>query len=141
MFDRLRILCRLMPLLACVAVATVGCGHEATPMQVRFADFGTGVLKHYDGTRPLIVEFQPGERLPLDFHFRVEGFELDPQHPPLEVVVKQHCYVRINSEGLRISLDGQHFDKPRQPGSFQIGFEEHRGQPAKVTLALEGPRH
>jgi hypothetical protein len=111
-------------------------------MQVRFADIGKGALKEYDGTRPLIVEFQPGERLPVDVQLRGEGFELDPQHPPLEIVVKEHCYLRVGSDGFRMSLDGQNFDaKPSKPGTFQIGFGARAGQPAKVTVVLEGPRH
>jgi hypothetical protein len=131
---------RCMPILAAAAMATVGCGHEAAAMHVRFADFDKGALKEYDGSRPLIIEFQPGERVPVNLEFSGEGFELDPQHPPLEIVAKQHCFLRVSSDGFRVSPDGEHFDKPRQPGKFRVGFWSHAGQPTRLDVIIEGPR-
>lgn len=131
-----------MTLLASAALATVGCGHQVAPMQVRFADIDKGALKGYTGAQPLVVEFQSGERIPLDFELRGESFELDPQHPPLEIAVKQHCFLRIGSDGFRISQDPAHFDdKPKAPGTFRIGFGARAGQRAKATVVIEGPRH
>jgi hypothetical protein len=108
---------------------------------VRFADFGKGALKNYDGSRPLIVEFQAGERVPVNLQVSGEGFELAPQHPALEIVVTEHCFVRVDSDGFRISRDGQHFDKPRTPGGFRVGFWSRPGQPGKLDVIVAGPRH
>jgi len=131
----------LCPLLLAAALATSACGHEAAATHVRFADFGRGALKGYDGSRPLVVEFQQGERLPVNLAVTGEGFELDPQHPPLEIVAKEHCFVRVDAKGFRVSRDGVHFDKPRHPGTFRIGFWSHPGQPGRLDVVIEGPRH
>lgn len=132
---------RFMPLLAAATLATLGCGHAMAPTRVRFADLGQGALKNYDGARPLIIEFQPGERLPVNLNVTGEGFELAPQHPPLEIVAKEHCFVRVDSDGFRFSRDGEHFDKPRQPGSFRVGFWSHPGQQTRLDVVIVGPRH
>lgn len=132
---------RFMPLFAAAALVTLGCGHEMAPTRVRFADFGKGALKEYDGSRPLIIEFQPGERLPVNLDVSGEGFELVPQHPPLEIVAQEHGFVRVDSDGFRFSRDGEHFDKPRQPGSFRIGFWSRPGQQTRLDVVIVGPRH
>jgi hypothetical protein len=132
---------KFMPFLASAAFATVACGHEVAATHVRFADFGKGALKNYDGSRPLIVEFQAGERVPVNLQVSGEGFELAPQHPALEIVVTEHCFVRVDSDGFRISRDGQHFDKPRTPGGFRVGFWSRPGQPGKLDVIIAGPRH
>ena len=124
-----------------VALASVGCGHEAAATRVRYADFGQGALKGYDGSRPLIIEFQAGERLPVNLEVDGEGFELEPRHPPLELVAKEHCFVRVAADGFRVSRDGVHFDKPSQPGSFRIGFWSRPAQQTKLDVIIHGPRH
>ena len=127
--------------IAAATLTSVGCGHEAAATRVRFADFGQGALKGYDGSRPLIIEFQPGERLPVNLEVDGEGFELEPRHPPLELVAKEHCFVRVGADGFRVSRDGVHFDKPSQPGSFRIGFWSRPGQQTKLDVIVHGPRH
>src|SRR4051812_9276729 len=111
---------RSMPILASAAWACAACGHDAAATHVRFADFDKGALRTYDGSGPLIIEFQAGERLPVNLEVSGEGFALEPQHPPLELVAKEHCFVRVGSDGFRVSRDGAHFDKPRNPGTFRI---------------------
>ncbi|HTQ06943.1 MAG TPA: hypothetical protein VMI54_23960 [Polyangiaceae bacterium] len=130
---------RFMSVLALSALATVGCGHEATATRVRFADFDHGALKGYDGSRPLIIEFQPGERLPVNLEVSGQGFELAPQHPPLELVATEHCFVRVGSDGFHFSRDGMHFDKPRKRGTFRIGIWSRAGQHARLDVVLVGP--
>jgi hypothetical protein len=132
---------QFMPFLVSAAFATVACGHEVAATHVRFADLGKGALKDYDGSRPLIIEFQAGERVPVNLQVSGEGFELATPHPALELVATGHCFVRVDSEGLRISRDGQHFDKPSHPGAFRVGFWSRPGQPAKLEVSIAGPRH
>jgi hypothetical protein len=130
-----------MLLFMSVGLLALGCAHSPAPMRVRYADIGNGVMKGYTGAQPLIIEFEPGERIPMNFELTGDGFELEPQHPPLELVVKQHSFLRISSDGIRMSPDIEHLDdKPKQPGSFRIGFGVDPAQRAKVTVAVAAPR-
>jgi hypothetical protein len=132
---------RCMPILTAAAFATLGCGHEMAATHVRFADFDHGAMKSYDGSHPLIIEFQAGDRLPVNLEFSGEGFELEPQHPALDFVATQHCFLRVGPDGFHSSLDGVHFDKPRQPGKFRIGLWSRPGQHVRLDVIVEGPRH
>jgi len=110
-------------------------------MRVRYADIDKGAMKGFTGAQPLIIEFQPGERIPVNFELTGDGFELEPRTPPMELVVKQHYFLRINADGLRMSPDPEHFDdKPKLPGSFQIGFWVAPEQRAKVNIKIATPR-
>jgi hypothetical protein len=131
----------LVLLFAFAGLTAFGCTHAAAPMRVRYADIDKGAMKGFTGAEPLIIEFQPGERLPVNFDLTGEGFELQPQHPSLELVAKQRCFVRISTKGIRVSLDPDHFDiKPSQPGSFRVGLSVVPGQPAKVDVVIAAPR-
>src|SRR5262245_4368600 len=73
--------------------------------------------------RPAILEFQPGARLPVELAFSDALFGLEPSPPNLALVAREHCFVRIDRNGLRASRDGRDFDRePKQPGSFFVGF-------------------
>jgi hypothetical protein len=132
------------PLVLCVAFAGLtafGCAHAVAPRHVRYADINNGALQGYTGAEPLIIEFQPGDRLPVNFEFTGEDFELQPRHPSLELVAKQHGFLRISAKGIRVSRDPDHFDiKPSQPGSFRVGFSAAQGKPAKLDVAIVAPR-
>ncbi len=124
-----------------IVACALGCASSPEPMRVKFADIDKGALAGYDGTRPIVVEFFPGERVPVDFELTGDGFELEPLHPPMQLVVKEHAFVRIGRDGFRISADPNHFDaKPRQRGTFRVGFGAIKGQAAKVTVAVAAPR-
>jgi hypothetical protein len=134
---RFRFMCSLLV----TAWATTGCAHEAPALRVRFADVGRGAMKGYDGSRPLVIEFQPGDRLPVNLQVSGEGFELDPQGPPLALLAKEHCFLRVGSDGFRVSRDGEHFDKPRTPGTFRVGLWSRPGEQARLDVIIVGPRH
>ena len=128
-------------MLLSAGIAELGCTHSPMPMRVRYADIEKGAMKGFTGAQPLIIEFQPGERVPMNFEFTGGGFELEPQHPSLELVVKQHYFLRVDSDGLRLSPVPDHFDdKPKQQGSFRMGFWVDREQHAKVDVAIAAPR-
>jgi hypothetical protein len=127
--------------IAWTGLTTLGCAHAVAPKRVRYADINNGALQGYTGAEPLIIEFQPGDRLPVNFEFTGEDFELQPQHPPLELVAKRHGFVRIGTNGIRTSPDPDHFDsKPSQPGSFRVGFGAAPGKPAKLDVVIAAPR-
>jgi hypothetical protein len=126
---------------ALAGLTALGCAHSVTPRHVRYADINSGALQGYTGAEPLIIEFQPGDRLPVNFEFTGEDFELQPQHPSLELVAKRHGFVRISAKGIRTSPDPDHFDaKPSQPGSFRLGFGAAQGKPAKLDVVIAAPR-
>lgn len=124
-----------------LVLGALGCASSAEPYRVRYADIGSGAMKDFRGTVPLVVEFQQGDRLPVNFSFTGEDFELEPAKPKLELVAKGHCFVRFDEDGIRVSLDGEHFDqKPRVPGSFRVGFNAQRGKPTKLDVVIVAPQ-
>lgn len=119
---------------------TSGCA-SAEPLRVRYVDIGSGAVKDYSGNAPLIVEFEKGDRLPVDFTFRGQDFEPVPAKLKLELVAKHHCFVRFDEDGIRVSLDGDNFDqKPRVPGSFRVGFNAQRDKPTKLDVVIVAPQ-
>jgi len=124
-----------------ILLATAGCaGTPAPTTPIRFADLGSGRLESLDLRPPFVVEFQAGDRLPVDFDFTGEDFELSPAHPPMTLIAKQHCFVRFSADGIRSSLDPRNFDKPKTPGTFRIGLNARRGEPAKLDVIIATPR-
>lgn len=122
-------------------LAVQGCTSAPPPTRVRFADLQRGALASYTGRSPLIVEFQAGDRVPVDLSFTGEDFELVRAGTSLELVAKQHCFVRFDENGIRTSRDGRDFDrKPSQPGSFRVGLRSERGQPTELEVTIVGPK-
>jgi hypothetical protein len=127
--------------LFCAVTSLPACAATPAPYRVRFSDFAHGAAVGYDGKRALVVELQPGERIPVNLQFDGQDFDLVPAHPSLELVAKHHCFVRFWRDGIRTSLDGEHFDeKPRIPGRFRIGLESHPGQATRLDVVVVGPR-
>jgi len=109
-------------------------------MRVRYADMPSGAARAYRGDRPLVVEFQKGDRVPVDFHFDGQYFALTPV-PAFDVIATEHCFVRFWRDGIRVSPDAEHFDgKPRQPGQFRLGLSSAAGQGAKLEISVRTPR-
>jgi hypothetical protein len=137
---RLRGLKSLGPVVV-LLLASAGCAQTSvatTPM--RYAELGHGKAPP-DLRVPFVVEFQAGERLPIDFEFKSDDFELEPARPTMALVAKQHCYVRFSTDGVRVSLDPQNFpDKGKTPGSFRFGLRVVRGEPAKLDVGIATPR-
>jgi hypothetical protein len=122
-------------------VALCACAHAPEAHRVRYAELGSVKAGNWDGQGALVVEFQAGDRIPVDFEFSAEDFELAPAKPSLELLAKQHCFVRFSKEGVRTSLDGTDFDrKPRQPGSFRFGLVARPGEQPHLDVALSTPR-
>ena len=119
----------------------LGCASSPEPFRVRYAEIGSGALKDFTGAAPLVVEFEKGDRLPVHFSFTSGDFELDPKVPKFELVAKQHCFVRFDGDGIRVSQNGEHFDeKPRVPGSFQVGLGAQLGQPSRLNVIIVAPQ-
>jgi hypothetical protein len=109
-------------------------------MRVRYADMEKGAAKGYAGDRALVVEFQPGDRIPVAFNFDSQSFELSPV-PKFDVVAKEHCFVRFGRNGIRVSSDGEHFDeKPKTQGRFGVGLRSEIGHPTELAVSVQTPR-
>ena len=119
----------------------VGCASGPQAYQIRFAEIGVGGLKDYTGTLPLVVEFDKGDRLPVELTFTGAEFELVPAKPKIELIVKRHCFVRFDEDGIHVSQDGKNFDeKPTAPGSFRVGLKAQRGDPTKLEVVIVAPK-
>ncbi len=128
-------------LLVGAACCALGCAASPPPYVVRYADVGHGGLSAYQGDRALVVEFQAGDRLPVDLQFDGEDFVLERKDAELTLVARQHCFVRFGEGGIRVSLDGKTFDqKPRVPGSFMIGLHATRTEAPSLQVHVKGPR-
>jgi hypothetical protein len=123
-----------------VATAAVGCGGAAAPpLRVRYAE-----LDDYpalaDG-RSVIVEFDPGDRIPVELTFKDDAFDLMPVGPKLELVARRRCFIQIGPDRLRTSLTGSDFDRaPRAPGRFHVGLELTR-QRRRLVVDVMTPKH
>lgn len=124
---------------ACAAVLIAGCASQPAPFVVRYADIRGG-LRDYKGKAPLVVEFQAGDRLPVNLQFSGEAFELESKARDLTLVAKKHCFVRFGEGGVRVSLDATSFDaKPRVPGSFFVGFHVVDAEPTRLDVRIVAP--
>jgi hypothetical protein len=132
----------LTPLVALTIAVSSACGaHAPAPHSFRYAELvrepetGRHIFDH-----PIILEFVPGDRLPIELGFKDALFALDPTSPSLALVAKEHCYVRIDEHGIRTSRDLDKFDqKPAAPGSFFFGFA-HRDTGPRLSVQVQTPR-
>jgi hypothetical protein len=132
-FD-LRVVCWLLgsSCWACAGAAPVG-------SQLRFADAARAGA-NVDWSKPVVLEFQPGDRLPVALSFSDQAFALVPAAPKLELVAQRRCFVRIDSTGITTSLTGKDFDvKPSAPGKFRFGLAITRAG-SQLQVVLTTPR-
>jgi hypothetical protein len=132
----------LCMLVALPLALLAGCGaHVPAPHSYRYADLvrepATG---RHIFEQPIILEFQPGDRLPIELGFQDAAFALEPSAPQLSLVAKERCFVRIDERGIRTSRDRTRFDeKPAAPGSFFFGFA-HRTTGPSLSVQVKTPR-
>jgi len=105
---------------ALLGLALAGCAHEREV--VRLQPGAAATLTDFDlHKQSLIIELREGEVVPLDVIVEGDYFGTAPG-ASVPLTVKQTCFIRVDDRGIRISADGQSFDeKPRVPGSFQLG--------------------
>jgi hypothetical protein len=104
-----------------LGVVLAGCAHEREV--VRLGPGAAANLKDFDlHEQSLVIELREGEVVPLDVIVEGDYFAAAPG-ASVPVTVKRNCFIRVDDRGIRISADGQDFDeKPRVPGSFQLGI-------------------
>lgn len=132
----------LVLLASSIALAGVlsGCAPPPPALRVRAADVaGLGPLTL---ERPIIIEFQEGDVLPLDFKLDGPFLRTPADMAPIPLRAARHFYLRIDKSGLKSSLDGQDFDwKPTLPGQFQagLGVTKEKGFRANITIRTPRP--
>jgi hypothetical protein len=116
------------------------CAATTPPAQhLRFAEAAAG-RGRIDWTRPLVLEFEAGDRLPVHVEFSDQLFALSPSPPVIELVAKRHGFVRIEGRHITSSFTGDDFDaRPLAPGAFRLGLATTR-QGSWVELAVTTPR-
>jgi len=121
-----------------IALSTLGCASGPPPRTVRLdqvqamADLANG--------QPLIIEFREGDTLPVDFSLQGPLLESAKDTPAIVLTAKRRFFLRIDSDGLRTSLDGKDFSKnPAAPGSFQIGIGASRERGTRGNITIKGP--
>jgi hypothetical protein len=121
------------------ALDCIGCaGHPSAPV-VRYAD----IVRHAAPTGlhfPLVLQFEPGDRIPVELEFESQGFALTPERPALELVAKRRSFVLMDADGLHGSLDGNFDEKVAVPGRFSAGLEVTTAHP-RVHIKVVTPRH
>ncbi|HYP90300.1 MAG TPA: hypothetical protein VEQ59_19145 [Polyangiaceae bacterium] len=120
---------------------STACGAAAPAQHVRFADIASGVGgARIDWTKPIVLEFQAGERLPIHVAFSDQLFDLTPPAPDLAFVAKRRCFVRIDNGRITSSLTGTDFEKrPAAPGQFRFGIALTKDG-SWVEVAVTTPR-
>lgn len=124
-------------LFAAVAALT-GCASGPPLRVVRVNDVGT--LAALTEGQALIIEFQPGDTLPLDVSIAGPLLESAPDTPAIVLTAKRRFFLRLDEDGLASSLDGEDFSQRSEtPGSFQIGIGATRERGARGTIKIVGP--
>jgi hypothetical protein len=120
-----------------ILALTSACSPALPAQRIRFAD---AIGAQLDWSRPLELEFMPGDRLPIHLAFSDQAFDLVPAAPALELVAKRRCVVRIEQGGISKSLTGDDFDaRPLAPGQFRVGFTMTRAG-KWLEVAIRSPR-
>jgi hypothetical protein len=107
------------------AAATNGCSRPApaTPVRVRANGITPEAGQALKEGRPVIIELQQGDIVPLRFTLDGDDLATPSDAPLIPLIAKRHFFLRISPEGITSSTDGVTFDaKPRTPGSFRIGL-------------------
>jgi hypothetical protein len=125
--------------IACAALLLCACAASPAPRTVRATEMGK--LGPLSRGQPLVIQFEPGDTIPL--HVAVEGTLLrtDPGTPAVPVRVLRRFFLRIDDDGLRTSLDGRSFDEtPVTRGAFSFGVgASPRGTEGRITIRTPTP--
>ncbi len=135
---------RLLPLLG-LSLVLAGCAHASPePVVVRVRDAtASGALRDVGpdiGKRPLILELEPGDVVPLTFALEGDDIGTAPDQAPVPLVAKRHFFIRVSQEGFAISDDKEHFERPLRPGRFAFGIGADRSG-VRATVHIVTPEH
>lgn len=129
--------------LSLLSIAVTGCGAASpAPRMVRANDLSD--LSGVDvRVQPIVVEFMPGDVVPLTLQVAGDFVGTPPDLAPLNLVVKRHFYAKLSKAGFELSLDGVRYGDKVAPGSIMFGFGLSREGPhanlVLTTAKLKDP--
>src|SRR3954463_13721598 len=101
-----------------LSVGLSGCGSSAaSPVVLRPAEFGRTPIP---AGHPVVIAFKAGDRIPVIFDVTGEIVEITPRPSELWLTAKRDFFLRVHGAKIETSLDGVHFGRPREPGSFRF---------------------
>jgi hypothetical protein len=117
-----------------LAVAGVGCSAASGPARnVRFTALGR--LGRVELEKPLVVAFEPGDRIPLRVGLTGDWIESE-RGLPIYATVKRRFWIRLD-EDVRLSLDGRDWHSfDDVGGKLSVGYGSIDGTEA-VTIVFE----
>ncbi len=131
-----------------LATATAeGCAHTAAgpyidPLPIRAAEFDDPAFRAMSQGNPVIIEFLPGDRIPVELVVDGEVVATDPATATFALQAKRAFFLRIHGADLKTSLDGKSFDrKPTAPGAFRIGVEKTAEKGPMLSVHITTPVH
>lgn len=106
-----------------------GSSQNLTP--IRFSEIEPG----FEAQLPMVIQFEKGERIPLDLVVGGDFFELEGRDGSSEVVVKRRFYVHFSkNDPPWMTLDGK--TKGSIKGSVSIGFGISKNKGARANLGF-----
>jgi len=118
-------------------VFAAGCAASPAPRVVRATEIGKGPAAALG--QALVIEFQPGDEIPLDVS--IEGPLVQSPKPsePIRLKVVRHFFLRLDGDGAETSLDGKTFGEHSAPGAFRFGIGATRTDGVTATIAIRTP--
>lgn len=115
----------------------VGCASPMPAVHIKASDRGKAA--QLQPGQPLVVEFEPGDAIPLRVAVNGSLVDLEPANPPLVLRAKRRFFLRIEGSSIKVSLDGVNFEPPRsKSGSFALGFGVDDGGPS-ASVGISTP--
>lgn len=121
-----------------LSAGLAGCASAPPARHVKLADLAT--LGPITLEQPIVIEFQEGDVIPLDFSLAGPFLETPKDAPPIPLRARRHFFLRVYKDGLKASADGKDFDKkPAVPGRFQVGIGVRKGEGPKANVSIRTP--
>lgn len=122
--------------LGAALLALSGCASGPPPRIVKASELGSA--GPIEPGQALIVEFVPGDRIPLSVTVGGPLVHSPEDLAPIELEVVRRFFLRVDEDGLATSLDGKTFGDHVEKGSFQFGVGVTKAG-ASATIGIRTP--
>jgi hypothetical protein len=123
-------------LLGALLTASVGCASGPAPRVIRASELGSA--PPLEPGQAVIVEFLPGDRIPLSVTVGGPLVHTPEDLAPIQLEVVRRFFLRLDEDGLATSLDGKTFGDHVEKGSFQFGVGVTKAG-ANATIGIRTP--
>lgn len=124
-----------LPVALPVALAGLGC---SSPPALRIKANDPSTFAEARPGQPMIVQFEEGDVIPLSLVVQGELVETNPTPPPIRLVAKRRFFLKIDGDGVRTSIDGEHWGASKKRGTFAFGLGFDTGG-TKATARIVTP--